>query len=54
VLLIHGVAWQHGAKEDRLQWGFLLARAGYLVIAINYRLSSPGHMTWHGNLEDVR
>ena len=39
VIAIHGGAWRHGSKFQMLRHAWKLASAGYVVIAINYRLS---------------
>lgn len=54
VLLIHGGAYQSGSKEMYAEWGHLLANAGFVAMAINYRLASPKAASWPGVLEDVR
>ena len=39
VLAIHGGAWTHGSKLNMIRHAWKLARAGYVVVAINYRLA---------------
>jgi acetyl esterase/lipase len=39
---IHGGGWQVGGREFYRYWGLFLARAGYAVFAIEYRLGKPG------------
>ena len=39
IMLIHGGAYQTGSKEMYVDWGKALAKEGYFVIAINYRLA---------------
>lgn len=54
LLLIHGGAWQAGSKEMFMSWGPYLAQAGFFVMSINYRLSSPERSTWPGVFTDVQ
>jgi acetyl esterase/lipase len=42
LVAIHGGAWQGGSKQFYRYWGLFLARAGYAVFAIDYRLGKPG------------
>jgi acetyl esterase/lipase len=55
VVAIHGGGWR---RLDKLGYGERIARAfvpeGYVVVAPNYQLSSPGSPTWPTNLEDVQ
>lgn len=37
LLAIHGGAWTHGSKLNMIRHAWKLARAGYVVVAINYR-----------------
>ena len=37
VLAIHGGAWKHGSKIQMLRHAWKMAKAGYVVVAINYR-----------------
>jgi acetyl esterase/lipase len=54
ILAIHGGAWRSGDKA----WGEQLAEElcpfGYVVIAVNYRLSSRPNGTWPAQIEDVQ
>lgn len=54
VLLLHGGAWKIGSKEMYADWGPFLAEAGFVAIAVNYRLSASSYPTWPGVLDDVR
>jgi acetyl esterase/lipase len=54
VLCMHGGAWRGGTKRGYRAWGPWLARAGYTVLSIDYRLSTPERATWPGVLDDVR
>jgi acetyl esterase/lipase len=42
LLLVHGGAWMHGAKEDMREFGALLAAQGFACFAVQYRLA-PAH-----------
>lgn len=42
VLAIHGGAWRHGSKITITRHAWKLARAGYVVVAVNYR-HAPKH-----------
>ena len=55
MMLIHGGAWQVGSKSDYgISWGPYLADLGYVVFAIDYRLSSPTNHTWPKPLLDCK
>ncbi len=54
ILLTHGGAWQYGSKSFYREWGPCLASAGYVAVAIDYRLSRPTYSTWPGVFDDVR
>ena len=51
VLLIHGGGWRSGDRNQLRGYGILLARAGYLCVACEYRLvpESP----WPAQIHDV-
>src|SRR3984957_16035683 len=42
LVAVHGGGWQIGSKQFYRYWGFFLARAGYAVFAVDYRLGKPG------------
>lgn len=42
LVAVHGGGWQSGSKQYYRYWGLFLARAGYAVFAIDYRLGKPG------------
>lgn len=42
LVAVHGGGWQVGSKQFYRYWGLFLARAGYAVFAIDYRLGKPG------------
>jgi acetyl esterase/lipase len=54
LIAIHGGGWRKGA---RTQYGPVvqpMTEQGYVVFAIDYRLSTPSRPTWPANLHDVR
>jgi acetyl esterase/lipase len=42
LVAVHGGGWQIGAKQFYRFWGLFLARAGYAVFSVDYRLGKPG------------
>jgi len=42
LVAVHGGGWQIGSKQFYRYWGLFLARAGYALFAIEYRLGKPG------------
>jgi acetyl esterase/lipase len=42
LVAVHGGGWQIGNKQFYRYWGLFLARAGYAVFAVDYRLGKPG------------
>ncbi len=55
IVAIHGGGWR---KQDKRDYGPRIASAfvpqGYVVVAPNYPLSSPGNPTWPMNIEDLQ
>jgi len=51
---VHGGGWQVGDRKFYTYWGNYLARNGYAVFAIEYRLMNPGVKTWPGAVYDTR
>src|SRR5271166_5422409 len=51
---IHGGGWQVGDRKFYRHWGSYLAKHGYAVFAIDYRLMKPGIKTWPGVVGDCR
>jgi acetyl esterase/lipase len=49
---VHGGGWQVGTKQFYRYWGLFLARAGYAVFAVDYRLGKPG--TYPAAVYDVK
>jgi acetyl esterase/lipase len=42
LVAVHGGGWQVGGRQFYRYWGLFLARAGYAVFAIDYRLGKEG------------
>ena len=42
VVAAHGGGWQAGSRTAYRYWGPFLARAGFAVFSIDYRLGKPG------------
>ena len=51
---VHGGGWQIGDRKFYRNWGTYLARNGYAVFSIEYRLMKPGVKTWPGAVYDTR
>jgi acetyl esterase/lipase len=51
---MHGGGWQVGDRTFYKHWGNDLAKNGYAVYAIEYRLMKPGVKTWPGAVYDCR
>src|SRR5262249_4819123 len=51
---VHGGGWQIGDRKFYTHWGNYLARNGYAVFAIEYRLMKPGVKTWPGAVYDTK
>lgn len=54
LIAIHGGGWRGGSKTDYGRSLLPLVRHGFVVVAVDYRLSRPGVASWPGNLHDVR
>ena len=55
LILIHGGSFRAGSKTDYGRtWGPYLAARGYVVFAIDYRLSTPQRTTWPQALLDSK
>jgi acetyl esterase/lipase len=50
----HGGGWQLGDRKFYQHWGNYLAKNGYAVFAIEYRLMKPGVKTWPGAVCDTK
>ena len=54
VIAVHGGVWQAGAPATYRYWGTFLAKNGFAVFAVSYRLSKPGAKTFPGAVYDVK
>ncbi len=54
LIAVHGGGWQIGSRKFYTHWGPYLAKNGYAVFAIEYRLMKPGVKTYPGAVYDVR
>ncbi len=52
VIVVHGGSWARGERSDFPQWNALLAKNGYTVFDIDYRLSpQPNYLTATGDVK---
>jgi len=42
IIAVHGGGWQNGSRAGYRYWGTYLAKNGYVVLSIDYRLGKPG------------
>src|SRR5215472_3824713 len=42
IIAVHGGGWQNGSRAGYRYWGPFLARNGYVVLSIDYRLGKAG------------
>jgi len=54
LVAVHGGGWQIGDRKFYSNWGPFLARNGFAVFAIEYRLMKPGVKTYPGSVYDAR
>jgi acetyl esterase/lipase len=54
LVAVHGGGWQVGNRKFYLNWGPYLAKNGYAVFAIEYRLMKPGVKTYPGSVYDTK
>src|SRR5580692_5458470 len=52
LVAVHGGGWQVGSNQFYRYWGLFLARAGYAVFAVDYRLGKAG--TYPAAVYDVK
>ena len=53
LVAVHGGGWQIGDRKFYSNWGPYLARNGFAVFAIEYRLMKPGVKTYPGSVYDA-
>lgn len=54
LVAVHGGGWQGGDRTIYQYLGPYLAAHGTALLAIDYRLATPGHRTWPAAVGDVR
>jgi acetyl esterase/lipase len=56
ILVIHGGGWTTGDKAEEREVNIAtdLVKAGYVVLSINYVLSTGGKVTWPQNVHDCK
>jgi acetyl esterase/lipase len=54
LVAVHGGGFQIGDRKFYKHWGPYLARNGYAVFSIEYRLMRPGVKTWPGAVCDTK
>jgi acetyl esterase/lipase len=54
VVAVHGGGWQIGTRKLYTHWGDYLARNGFGVFAVDYRLIKSGVKTYPGAVYDVK
>ena len=52
LIAVHGGGWQNGSRAGYRYWGPFLARNGYVVLSIDYRLGKAG--AYPGAVYDVK
>ncbi len=54
IVAVHGGGWQAGSPDSLNTWAPYMARSGYAVFAIRYRLAKPGAPTYPAVVYDVK
>ena len=54
LVAVHGGGWQVGSRKFYANWGPYLARNGFAVFAIEYRLMKPDLKTYPGAVYDTK
>lgn len=52
IIMIHGGAWRHGSKIAMMRHARRVARVGYVVVSINYRLAPK--YPWPAQIDDCQ
>ncbi len=54
IVAVHGGGWQAGSPDSLNAWAPFMARNGYAVFAIRYRLAKPGAGSYPAAVYDVK
>jgi acetyl esterase/lipase len=54
LVAVHGGGWQLGTRESYRHWGPWLAARGYVLFAVDYRLSKPREPSFPAAVHDIR
>jgi dienelactone hydrolase len=55
IVAIHGGAWAAGDKSEFASFAEIMAKKGYVVASINYRLSIPVNpLCWNGEVDSIK
>src|SRR5260370_14828592 len=54
IVAVHGGGWQAGSPDSLNVWAPFMARNGYAVFAIRYRLAKPGAPSYPAVVYDVK
>ncbi|WP_197933664.1 alpha/beta hydrolase [Paenibacillus sp. GSMTC-2017] len=53
IVLIHGGGFVSGTRNQSPSWTKFYAERGYVVFDVDYRLASPGYVTWDKAAPDI-
>ncbi|MDH7798929.1 MULTISPECIES: alpha/beta hydrolase [unclassified Beijerinckia] len=54
LIALHGGGWIMGDRKYYLTWGPYLAKNGYAVFSVEYRLNKPGARSYPGAIHDIK